>query len=60
MAVKPVFKITPSVQSYDWGKIGSSSKVAQLASSGIPSFKLDESKPYAEVHIAENVWVYVS
>lgn len=50
MSVPPVFAIIPSVQGYDWGKIGSESKVAQLASaSKIPGFKLDEKAPYAEV-----------
>ncbi|KAK7062864.1 Mannose-6-phosphate isomerase [Paramarasmius palmivorus] len=45
-----VFKIVPTTQQYDWGKHGSSSKVAQLASaSQIPNFSLDESKPYAEL-----------
>ncbi|ESK87995.1 mannose-6-phosphate isomerase [Moniliophthora roreri MCA 2997] len=45
-----VFKIVPTTQQYDWGKRGSKSKVAQLASaSQIPNFFLDESKPYAEL-----------
>ncbi|KAJ7460679.1 mannose-6-phosphate isomerase [Mycena latifolia] len=45
-----VFKITPTTQKYDWGKIGSSSKVAQFASaSKIPGFTLDEAVPYAEL-----------
>lgn len=46
-----VFKIIPTTQQYDWGKIGSKSKVAQLAASSKvdPDFALDESKPYAEV-----------
>ncbi|KAJ7089764.1 RmlC-like cupin domain-containing protein [Mycena belliarum] len=45
-----VFKITPTTQKYDWGKIGSSSKVAQFASaSKIPGFTLDDSAPYAEL-----------
>jgi mannose-6-phosphate isomerase len=44
-----VFKIQPTAQQYDWGKIGSQSRVAQLAhSSGLEGFTLDESKPYAE------------
>lgn len=46
----PVFKIIPTTQQYDWGKKGSSSKVAQFASkSQVPGFKLDEDTPYAEV-----------
>lgn len=47
-----VFKIVPTVQQYDWGKIGASSKVAVFAqSAGIPDFHIDESKPYAEVGV---------
>ncbi|KAJ3768858.1 mannose-6-phosphate isomerase [Lentinula raphanica] len=47
----PVFKIVPTTQQYDWGKIGSKSAVAQLAVSSKvnPDFVLDESKPYAEL-----------
>jgi len=45
-----VFKIVPTVQQYDWGKLGTSSKVAIFAqSAGIAEFHVDESKPYAEV-----------
>lgn len=48
-----VFKISPTVQPYSWGKQGSSSKVAQLASaSEIPGFVLEEGKAYAEVRPA--------
>jgi mannose-6-phosphate isomerase len=47
-----VFKIVPTVQQYDWGKLGTSSKVAVFAqSAGIPDFHVDESKPYAEVRV---------
>lgn len=46
----PVFKIAPTTQQYDWGKIGSSAKVAQFAAaSKLPGFTIDESSPYAEV-----------
>ncbi|KAI0700295.1 mannose-6-phosphate isomerase [Cytidiella melzeri] len=46
----PIFKIIPTTQTYDWGKIGSSSKVAQFASkSKMPGFKVDEATPYAEL-----------
>lgn len=46
----PVFKIIPTTQQYDWGKLGSSSKVAQLAdASATPGFQLDANKPYAEL-----------
>lgn len=50
MAQPSVFKIIPTTQKYDWGKIGLSSKVAQFAhTSKIPGFTLEEDKPYAEV-----------
>ncbi|KAI0301943.1 mannose-6-phosphate isomerase [Multifurca ochricompacta] len=45
-----VFKIVPTVQQYDWGKVGTSSKVALFAkSAGLTDFHVDESKPYAEL-----------
>ncbi|CDO73365.1 hypothetical protein BN946_scf185008.g128 [Trametes cinnabarina] len=45
-----VFKIIPTIQQYDWGKIGLSSKVAQYAvACRLPDFTLDESVPYAEL-----------
>lgn len=49
-----VFKIVPTTQQYDWGKVGSKSIVAQLAASSDvnPDFAFNESKPYAEVRIA--------
>lgn len=50
-----VFRIAPTLQKYDWGKIGSQSKVAQLAAGAdVPGFVLDDATPYAEasgVHI---------
>ena len=50
MAGTEVFQITPTTQQYDWGKLGSSSKVAQFASaSRIPGFSYREDTPYAEV-----------
>ncbi|KAJ7623547.1 mannose-6-phosphate isomerase [Roridomyces roridus] len=50
MSTPPVFKLVPTAQKYDWGKIGSSSKVAQFAAaSKIPGFTLEESAPYAEL-----------
>ena len=39
-----VFKIAPTIQQYEWGKLGSSAKVAQLS-----GLHVDESRPYAEV-----------
>lgn len=50
-AAPPVFKIAPGIQSYDWGKKGSSSLAAQLAEESVPDFILDENKPYAEVGV---------
>ncbi|KAI0075587.1 mannos-6-phosphate isomerase [Panus rudis PR-1116 ss-1] len=48
--VSPVFKIIPTTQKYDWGKIGLSSKVAQFAAAAkVPDFALDENAPYAEL-----------
>ncbi|EIW83307.1 mannose-6-phosphate isomerase [Coniophora puteana RWD-64-598 SS2] len=50
MAVDPVFRIAPTSQSYDWGKVGDDSKVAQLsAGAGIPGFTVKQSTPYAEL-----------
>ncbi|TFY83252.1 hypothetical protein EWM64_g756 [Hericium alpestre] len=46
----PVFRISPTVQQYDWGKPGASSKVAQLArAAGIPNLSIDDNAPYAEL-----------
>lgn len=45
----PVFKITPGIQSYAWGKKGSASLAAQLGEKCIPDFKVDDDKTYAEV-----------
>lgn len=42
-------KLQCGVQSYDWGKLGSSSAVARFAKAADPSFSIDESKPYAEL-----------
>jgi hypothetical protein len=49
MATAPVFKIVPGLQSYAWGKKGSSSLAAQLGSRSIPDYEIDDEKPYAEV-----------
>lgn len=46
----PVFQIVPTTQKYDWGKVGSRSKVAQFASAAqVSGFTLDEDSPYAEL-----------
>lgn len=44
-----LFRIDCGFQNYDWGKVGSSSAVAQFAASSNPQTKIDESKPYAEL-----------
>jgi mannose-6-phosphate isomerase len=49
MSTAPVFKIVPGLQSYAWGKKGSSSLAAQLGSRSIPDYEIDDEKPYAEV-----------
>lgn len=49
MSTAPVFKIVPGLQSYAWGKKGSSSLAAQLGSRSIPDYQIDDEKPYAEV-----------
>ncbi len=45
---EPVFRIVPSIQKYDWGKIGAASKVAQLVAGGA-AIPADDDTPYAEV-----------
>jgi mannose-6-phosphate isomerase len=47
-SIPSVFLLQPTIQSYDWGKRGSESKVAELASN-VAGFKLDERTPYAEL-----------
>lgn len=44
-----------NVKTYEWGKLGGSSKVAQLALLNDPSFKLDESVPYSELWMGDHV-----
>ncbi|KAF8959579.1 mannose-6-phosphate isomerase [Flammula alnicola] len=45
-----VFKIVPTIQQYDWGKTGNTSKVALFAAaSQIPGFAIDSGSPYAEL-----------
>ncbi|KAF9497861.1 mannos-6-phosphate isomerase [Pleurotus eryngii] len=48
----PVFKIIPTTQKYDWGKIGRDSKVAQLAPSDV---SINEDAPYAELWMGTHV-----
>ncbi|CAR24323.1 mannose-6-phosphate isomerase PMI40 [Lachancea thermotolerans CBS 6340] len=44
-----LFRLDAGFQQYDWGKIGSSSAVAQFASHSDPSVAIEEDKPYAEL-----------
>lgn len=43
------FLLQAYTQSYDWGKLGNTSKVAQYAQVTTPGFHLDDNKPYAEL-----------
>lgn len=48
--VLPVFTLIPTIQNYDWGKTGSDSEVARLATaSNLSGFELREKAQYAEV-----------
>jgi len=50
MTTQTVFRIVPTTQQYDWGKVGLASKVAQLVvSANTANFSVDHSKSYAEV-----------
>ncbi|XP_053451986.1 mannose-6-phosphate isomerase isoform X3 [Nycticebus coucang] len=49
MASPRVFPLSCAVQQYAWGKMGSSSEVAQLLASSDPLAQISEDKPYAEV-----------
>ncbi|CCD26385.1 mannose-6-phosphate isomerase PMI40 NDAI_0H02110 [Naumovozyma dairenensis CBS 421] len=44
-----LFRLDAGYQQYAWGKIGSSSAVAQFAHHSDPSVKIEEDKPYAEL-----------
>lgn len=54
----PVFKVAPGIQSYDWGKKGSSSLAAQFAMESVPDFEVEDGKTYAEVS-ERKLWVGV-
>ncbi|KAG0263765.1 Mannose-6-phosphate isomerase [Mortierella polycephala] len=43
-----IFRLDCKAQSYDWGKVGSSSSVARFAATS-PGFTVDENRPYAEL-----------
>lgn len=44
-----IVKLQCGAQSYDWGKLGQSSAVAQFAEAANPNFKISDDKPYAEL-----------
>nr|CAH7769316.1 unnamed protein product [Callosobruchus chinensis] len=44
-----------NIQNYDWGKIGSKSKVAMLYKKANEDFVIDENKPYAELWMGTHV-----
>jgi mannose-6-phosphate isomerase class I len=46
--VSTVFKISPGIQDYAWGKKGGASLAAQFAKVSVPGFEIQD-KPYAEV-----------
>ncbi|RMD44629.1 hypothetical protein DV735_g564, partial [Chaetothyriales sp. CBS 134920] len=45
----PLIRLQCGCNSYDWGKIGSSSAAAQYAAATPSSFSIQEDKPYAEL-----------
>lgn len=44
-----------AIKSYDWGKLGSQSKVATLAKSNDSSFIIDNDKCYAELWMGDHI-----
>ncbi|KAG6848638.1 hypothetical protein H0H87_003623, partial [Tephrocybe sp. NHM501043] len=62
MSSPPVFKLAPTTQQYDWGKPGSTAKVAQFAAaSQLPGFTIDDSPSHdfatgekLSAHLAKN------
>ncbi|PFH45820.1 hypothetical protein AMATHDRAFT_8616 [Amanita thiersii Skay4041] len=50
-----VFKSTPTIQEYDWGRVGGTNKVTQFAAASvIPGFAIDDARPYTEIRISAN------
>ena len=49
MTTSGLLRLSCKTQSYDWGKLGLSSKVAELANKG-SDLEVVESQPFAEVH----------
>ena len=55
-----VFKLSPGIQSYAWGKKGSASLAAQLAQVSVEGFGIDEDKTYAEVSMSTRLFEHLS
>lgn len=55
-----VFQLKAVAKSYEWGSVGSQSKVAQYAQAS-PSFQVNETSPYAEVKcdLQKSRWVNI-
>lgn len=49
MTAPGIVRLSCKAQTYAWGKVGPSSKVAELTSLGAGKDVVDASKPYAEV-----------
>jgi mannose-6-phosphate isomerase class I len=49
------FRLRAQVKDYDWGKLGSNSAVARLAKASDGEFRVDETKPYAELWFGTHV-----
>lgn len=49
MPSQTLLRVIGGPQNYAWGKLGSSSTVAQFAHANDPTVSIDESKPYAEL-----------
>ncbi|KAJ9101248.1 hypothetical protein QFC21_003467 [Naganishia friedmannii] len=62
MTFHPLLQLSPGIQSYDWGKIGSDSLAAQLGTTSVKGFKVDEEKPYAELWMGthDNLPTYIA
>jgi mannose-6-phosphate isomerase len=55
MSPPNIIRISGATQSYDWGKLGSESKVAELAARTQGTQHIDSATPYAEVATGSKV-----